>query len=80
MAKTPRNKERYEVLFEEVASKVQLVVEGHSTLDQRIEVLRRDVGGVKEELGHVEKAVAENNRHLEILINRFEAHEHAHTR
>ena len=79
MAKTPRKKERYEVLFEEIASKVQLVLEGHSTLDQKIEALHREVGGVKEELGHVEKAVTENNRHLETLINRFEAHEHAHT-
>ena len=78
MAKTPRKKERYEVLFEEIESKVQLVLEGHSTLNQKIEALRQDVGGVKEELGHVEQAVTENNRRLELLINRFEAHNHAH--
>lgn len=80
MAKTPRQKERYEVLYEEIASKVQLVLEGHSTIDQKIDALRQDVGGVKEELGHVEQAVTEGNRRLEMLTNRFETHERAHSR
>ena len=68
------------MLFEKIRSSVQVVLEGHSTLNQKIETLRQDVGGVKEELGHVEQAVTESNRRLEFLINRFEAHDHAHTR
>ena len=76
---TGRKKERYEVLYEDIKSMVQLVLEGHSTLDQKIETLRGDVRGVKEGLGYVEKAVIENSKRLGILINRFKVHEHAHT-
>ena len=79
MGKEPRKQERYEVLFEDIQSMVQLVLEGHSALDQKIETLRQDMRGVKEELGHVEQAVTENSKRLGTLINRFEAHEHAHT-
>ena len=78
MGKERRGKERYEVLFEDIKSRVQVVLENHSTLDRKIEALHQDMGGVKEELGHVENAVSENNKRLGTLINRFEAHEHAH--
>lgn len=79
MGEDRRKKERYEVLFEKIQSSVQVVLEGHSTLNQKIEALRQDVGGVKEELGHVEKAVMENNGRLKTLVDRFEIHSHAHT-
>lgn len=79
MGKERRRKERYEVLFEDIKSRVQVVLEGRSILDRKIDALRQDVGGVKEELGHVEQAVTEGNQHLETLIKRFEAHDHAHT-
>ena len=78
MAKSSGKKERYEVLCEEMSSKVQLVLEGHSMLDQKIEGLRQDVKGVKEELGHVEAAVTQTNQRLETLIDRFNVHERAH--
>ena len=74
-----RKKERYEVLYEEIKSMVQVVLEGHSTLHQKFETVRQEVRGMKEELGYVEKAVTESSKRLGTLINRFEAHEHAHT-
>ena len=55
------------------------VSEGHSGLNQKLGALQREMRGVREELGHVEKAVIEGNKRLETLINRFEVHEHAHT-
>ena len=79
MARASRQKERHEVLFEEIGSKAQLVLEGHSTLNRSIEALRQDIGSVKEELGHVEHAVTENNERLDVLIKRFDVHHHAHT-
>ena len=74
-----RKKERYEVLYEDIKSMSQVVSEGHSTLDQKIESLLGEVRGMREELGHVEKAVTESRQRLDTLINRFEVHEHAHT-
>ncbi len=73
-----RKKERYEVLYEDIKSMVRLVLEGHSSLDQKIDTLRGDVRGVKEGLGYVEQAVTENSQRLSILIHRFEVHERAH--
>ena len=73
-----RKKERYEVLYEDIKSMVELVLEGHSTLDQKIEALRGDVRGVKAGLGYVEQAVTDNSQRLGVLIRRFESHEHAH--
>ena len=74
-----RKKERYEVLYEDIKSMFQVVSEGHSTLDQKIENLLGEVRGMREELGHVGKAVTESRQRLDTLLNRFEAHEHAHT-
>ena len=74
-----RKKERYEVLYEDIKKMVQLVLEGHSTLNEKIDGLRGEVRGVKEELGHVGQAVTESRQRLDALINRFEVHEHAHT-
>lgn len=68
-------KERYEILFEEMSSKIQLVLEGHATLDRRIEHLQQNVNDVRKELGHVEEAVTETNQRLDMLMNRFDAHE-----
>jgi len=79
MGKEPRKKEHYEVLYEDIKKMVQLVLEGHSTLDEKIESLRGEVRGAREELGDVGKAVTESRQRLDTLINRFEAYEHAHT-
>lgn len=86
MVKGPRKKEQYLVLYERIDSKVQQVLEGHSTLNQKIDALRQEVSGMKGELGDVGKAVMEvrgivtsSNKRLEAFITRFEAHEHAHT-
>ena len=79
MGKGPRKKERYEVLYEDIKSMFHQVLDGHSALDQKIESLRGEVRGMRGELGHVEKAVTESRQRLDTLINRFEAHEHAHT-
>ena len=74
-----RKQERYEVLYEDIKSMCQVVSEGHSTLDQKIDGLLGEVRGMREELGYVEKAVTESRQRLDTLINRFEVHEHAHT-
>ena len=79
MGKEPRKKQRYEVLYEEIKAMFQVVSEGHGTLDQKIESLLGEVRGMRKELGHVEEAVTESRQRLDVLINRFEAHEHAHT-
>ena len=72
-------KEQYEVLYEDIQSMVKQVSEGHSGLNRKLDTLQQEMRGAREELGHVEKAVIEGNKRLETLINRFEAHEHAHT-
>ena len=79
MATAPGKKERYEALVEDIKSDVQLVFEGHSTLDEKIEVLRQDMGMVKDERGHVGKAARETNQRLETPMNRLEAHDHVRT-
>ncbi len=79
-----RKKERYEVLFEEISSNVQAVLEGHTALDQDIQALRRDVGAMRKELGYVGQAVGENSlqiqatsQALQALVKRFDIHQHA---
>ena len=79
MGKAPRKKQRYEGLYEEVKAMFQVVSEGHGTLDRKIEGLLGEVRGMRQELGDVGKAVTETRQRLDTLINRFEAHEHAHT-
>lgn len=74
-----RKKERYEVLYEEIKSMFRVVSEGHGALDQKIDSLQGEVRGMRQELGDVGKAVTESRQRLDMLINRFEAHEHAHT-
>ncbi len=71
-------KERYEVLLEDIKSQVQQVLEGHSTLRREIQGVREDIGGMRQELRFVEKAVTETNQGLEKLVNRFDLHERAH--
>ena len=71
-------KERYEVLFEDIKSQVQQVLEGHSALLQEIQGLRGDIGGMRQELRFVEKAVTETKQGLGKLVNRFDLHERAH--
>ena len=73
-----RKKERYEVLYEDIKSMFQAVSEGHSTLDRKIDGLLGEVRGMRGALGHVEQAVTESRQRLDTLINRFEAHDHAH--
>ena len=48
MGKEPRKKQRYEVLYEDIKSMFQVVSEGHSTLDQKIESLLGEVRGMRE--------------------------------
>lgn len=79
MADTPGERERYEVLYEEINAKVQLVLEGHSALDQKIERLD----------GKMDRSVQEISRKLDFgfakvlkevreLRGRFDIHERAH--
>lgn len=74
-----RKQERYEALYEDIKSMCQAVSEGHSTLHQEIESLHGEVRGVREEVGHIGKAVTESRQRLDTLIDHFEAHTHAHT-
>ena len=78
--RSSRKQERYEVLYEEIKSMFKTVSGGHSMLDRKIESVLRETREIREELGHVEKAVSESRQILDTLVNRFEAHEHAHTR
>ncbi|MBI3010480.1 MAG: hypothetical protein HYY57_05825 [Candidatus Omnitrophica bacterium] len=69
MSKEPRKKERYEVLFENIDSKVKLVLEGHTVLDMGIKGLRGDVRRVEGELQVVKDAVTEVKGELKIVEN-----------
>jgi len=74
--KEVKEKERFEVLLEDIKDKVQLVLEGHGTLDNKIENVRQELGGkieavksdLKQELGgkmdHLDEKVERFGKHL----------------
>ena len=80
MGKEPRKKERYEVLYEEIESQVKLVLEGHSTLDQKIERMDAKIDSSTHEISRkLEMGFANVMKEIRQLQERFDIHERAHT-
>ena len=59
-----QQKERFEVLLEDIKSKVNLIAEGHSLLDNKLEEVRRDL---KNEIRTVDAKVDNLGKRLEIV-------------
>lgn len=80
MAKMPGKKERYEVLYEEITSQVKLVLEGHSTLDGKIERVDAKIDRRTQEISRkLDMGFATVMKEIRELRERFEVHDHAHT-
>jgi len=79
MADTPGGKERYEVLYEEIGTKVQLVLEGHAVLDQKIDRLDDKIDhGVQEISRKLDFGFVKVLKEIRELQGRFDIHERVH--
>ncbi len=58
--KTVLEKERFEILFEDIQSSVKAIAEGHSVLNNKIDDVSRDLHETKEELIFLIKASNES--------------------
>ena len=80
MVEASGKKERYEVLYEEIGAKVQLVLEGHSTLDQKIERVDAKIDLSTHEISRkLEMGFATVMKEIRQLQERFDTHGRAHT-
>lgn len=80
MVEEPGKKERYEIMYEELSGKVQLVLEGHSLLNQKIDRVDAKIdGGVRDITRTLNLGFATVIKEIRALHQRFDAHERAHT-
>lgn len=59
-----QQKERFELLLEDIKSKVTLIAEGHSLLDNKLEEVRRDL---KNEIKMVDAKVDNLGKRLDVV-------------
>lgn len=79
MAETPGEKEQYQVLYEELGGKVQLVLEGHSLLNQKIDRVDAKIDGAAKEISSkLGLGFTTVLREIRKLHERFDVHERAH--
>ncbi len=74
MAKEPGEKERFEVLLEQVRRELEIVAEGHVTLDQKIDRIAQDLSK-KMDIGFADVLVA-----VRTVAKQVQEPEQAHTR
>ena len=55
---------RFTVLLEDISSKVTLIAEGHSILDNKIDAVRKELGIVKNDLKSTQKSIGDLRKEL----------------
>ena len=81
MAKQPGEKERFEVLLEQVRHEMEIVAEGHITLDQKVDRLTQELSE-KMDAGFARMDVGFSGvlSQVRSVAKQIQDHEQAHTR
>lgn len=90
MERQPSEKERFEVLLEEVRHELRVVAEGHGTLDQKIDRMAQELSmgqaGLDQKIDLMAQALskkmdvgfAEAKAAIQTLAKQFQEHERVH--